>query len=84
MQKRICEHSLRWVLNMRQALRNKPELIIKNNHDLLEKEITKDGHTCSTFYWTLNQVNQIEKIGFDQWLNNNQINYEIYFNKIVS
>ncbi len=83
MQKRICEHSLRWVLNMRQAIKINPNLIKNENHNLLEKQVTIDGHSGSTFYWTLNQVKEVEKIGFDQWLNNNQINYEIYFNKII-
>jgi hypothetical protein len=52
---------------MRRAVARDPSLLIKE--DLLEKQVTTDGHTGNTFHWTLRQVKAIEKDGFETWIN---------------
>jgi hypothetical protein len=66
---------------MRHALKLNPTLIIKENHDLLEKQLTNDGHSYSSFYWTLNQVTKIEKLGFEKWMETeNRVGYTTQLN----
>lgn len=44
----ICEHSLRWVLNMRHGLR-KVKPLYRYDLKLLDKYIKNDGHSGGSF-----------------------------------
>ena len=59
---------------MRQALRINPKLAMKENHNLLENQLSMDGHSHSSFYWTLDQVHKSEKNWFEKWLTSPDIN----------
>ncbi len=63
----ICEHSLRWILNMRHGLR-KVKPLYRYDLKLLDKYIKNDGHSGGSFNWTYRQCQEIDKIGLDKWI----------------
>ncbi len=58
---KICETSLRWILNYRLS-KNNPYLF-----KIIDDNI--DGHTYATYSWVKLQDKKIDKIGFHNWLN---------------
>jgi hypothetical protein len=62
---RVCESSLRWVLNMRAMRRNSP-----NTH--WAKVVEEDGHSGGSYYWTQKQSEIIENEGFEYWLDHTE------------
>ncbi len=75
MNKKICQDSLRWILNMQNEIR-----MIKHFkytpawYEILgnQEQIHKDGHSGNSFYWTLRQVAYIETHGLEKWLSTEQ------------
>ncbi len=65
---KVCEAKLSWILNMRKALRNNPELKKKENPIPLGKKVEQDGHSVYSFYWTLYHAERLEQMGFKKWL----------------
>ncbi len=69
MSKKICESSLRWILNMRSCpayrngLRYTPE-----HYNLIEKQVSFDGHSGGSFIWCLRQNEYINQHSLDKWL----------------
>lgn len=63
---RICEHSLRWILNMHQGLRANPAA---SSYEHLAAYIERDGHSGGSFNWTLAQARLMDRAGgLDKWL----------------
>ncbi len=78
---KINEHALRWVLNMRQAMKrldkldalqsragNPPVRTMNDYKTELNKLVAEDGHSGATFAWTYAQAHHIEKHGLETWL----------------
>jgi len=58
---KICEHSLRWVLNMK-ALRASPGV------ERWQKAVEEDGHSGGSYAWTTKQSMIIEEKGLEYWM----------------
>jgi|GEM_PF-5859579 len=77
---KVCEDSLRWVLNLRNLIITNPNILkanpielVKNNNLTadLAKLAKNDGHSYYSLNWTLTQAIKIDKIGLDKWLKTN-------------
>jgi hypothetical protein len=68
---RVCETSLRCVLNMRQGIRTIPMYKAKTTQQqrfLLFIYTEHDAHTNDSFEWTRKQAEAINYMGLDEWL----------------
>lgn len=87
---KVCEHSLRWVLAMRQNAR-----VHKYSHDLLTMENHPEvfggtdpkrdfGHSGGSFSWSVAQAKKIDEIGLDKWLKSEAaLGYGHVFEKLI-
>ncbi len=72
--RKICEHSLRWVLAMRQNARihhySKDLLTVEHHPEVFGGMDPKRdfGHSGGSFHWTVAQAKKIDEIGLDKWL----------------
>lgn len=72
MSRKICEHSLRWILAVRrQGALHKYDpynLNPKKFPEAIGDSVADFGHTTSSMMWTLAQAKQIDRVGWDKWL----------------
>jgi hypothetical protein len=76
-QKKICEDSLRWILNIRRT-----KHIHNYNTDLINDD---DGHSYHSMMWTIYQSKTIDKIGLYEWIHTeNSKGYSNALNNLFS
>jgi hypothetical protein len=60
--RKICENSLRWIINFRR------DIHVHNYNMKLIKDDKGDGHTMNSMLWTISQSKIIDKIGLENWI----------------